>query len=157
MLVSGWVLFCRLFAGSALSNHLFCLRPKVACSTRVQYGTCAVPRDHFCLKIVKISGCGYSNRDQESLERDEEDNEDEILEVQILGGEEGGPSAVLLRQNMYRGLGGSLNSTRLSGFRSSKDFQRSELSRLSENTQLVTRYAVQIFRQYLSGKAESRL
>ncbi|XP_037530188.1 epidermal growth factor receptor substrate 15-like 1 [Nematolebias whitei] len=88
-------------------------------------------------------------------EGDEEDNEDELLEVQIPIGEEesGGPVAVLM-QNIDQGLGGSLSSTRLSGFWSSEDLQRSELSRLIENIRLATRYAVRIFREYLSGKAE---
>ncbi|XP_013863527.1 uncharacterized protein LOC106517311 [Austrofundulus limnaeus] len=110
--------------------------------------------------MARMSGSGSSNPDRESPERggdegDEEEDEDEILEVQVpVVDESRGPAAVLT-QNMDQGLGGSLSSTGLSGFGSSEDLQRSEPNRLSENTRLATRYAVRIFREYLSEKAQS--
>lgn len=105
----------------------------------------------------------------------EDEGEDEIQEVQITGEEgedeefetegieydwESGTRAVVMR-SMDRGeeegeadlFGGSIPAeldSHLEG-----DLQRTERNRLSENTRLATRYAVRIFREYLSEKAQS--
>lgn len=109
---------------------------------------------------------------------DEED--DEIQEVQITGEEEdeygedveleweaecvdpGSCSAVeteaVLMRNTDRcgGLGAGADPFHIPGLDSDEgDLHRSDRSRLSENTRLATRYAVRIFREYLSEKAQS--
>ncbi|XP_054451994.1 uncharacterized protein LOC129088788 [Anoplopoma fimbria] len=122
---------------------------------------------------------------EEEEEEEEEEDEDEIQEVQITGEEEdeesdrdgvelewesGGTvlgsscSAAEMRavvmQSMDREEGGEAEpfsgsvpaelESHLEGH-----LQRSERNRLSENTRLATRYAVRIFREYLSEKAQS--
>ncbi|KAM7410696.1 hypothetical protein PAMA_001909 [Pampus argenteus] len=123
--------------------------------------------------------CPERSRDEEGEE--EEEDEDEIQEVQITGEEEDAESdkdgvelewetgstaldpdgsaaeaeAVVMR-SMDRGEEGEADHFSccipavLEG-----DLQRSERNRLSENTRLATRYAVRIFREYLSEKAQS--
>jgi len=119
-------------------------------------------------------------------EGDDEEDEDEIQEVQITGGQKehkgserdgvelewnsGGtvldPSgsaaetqAVVMRSTHQgqRGRHDPISSRIPSGLGSNldEDFQRSERNRLSENTRLATRYAVRIFREYLSEKAQN--
>ncbi|CAB1324054.1 unnamed protein product [Coregonus sp. 'balchen'] len=107
----------------------------------------------------------------------DEEDDDEIQEVQITGEEEGEygedveleweaecvdpgscsameTEAVLMRsKDQCSGLGPGADP----GLDSDPegDLQRSDRSRLSENTRLATRYAVRIFREYLSEKAQS--
>ncbi|XP_069544147.1 uncharacterized protein [Brachyistius frenatus] len=117
-------------------------------------------------------------------EEDEESDEDEIQEVQITGEDEDedeesdregvemewvsgstvldsiDTEAVVMR-NMDRGEeegeADPFSSRVPTGLEAhlDGDLQRSERNRLSENTRLATRYAVRIFREYLSEKAQS--
>ncbi|XP_054644594.1 uncharacterized protein LOC129188312 [Dunckerocampus dactyliophorus] len=87
-------------------------------------------------------------------------DDEDIQEVQITGGEEeedldwvsGGTVAVLSR-SMDEGEGRSPPAVTDSHL--AAHFPRSERNKLSENTRLATRYAVRIFREYLSEKAQS--
>ncbi|XP_046905982.1 uncharacterized protein LOC124487600 [Hypomesus transpacificus] len=114
-------------------------------------------------------------------ERSGDEEEDEIQEVQITGEEEDeygedvefewesesvDPSscsaaeteAVVMRNtDRCGGLGEEVDQFHIPGLDSELegDSQRSDRSRLSENTRLATRYAVRIFREYLSEKAQS--
>ncbi|XP_034558032.1 uncharacterized protein LOC117826223 [Notolabrus celidotus] len=122
--------------------------------------------------------CPERSREEENEDQDEDD----IQEVQITGEEEdydsdrdgvelewesGSTSAsaaetqAVVMRSMDRGeqegeadpFSGSIPAgleSHLEG-----DLQRSDRSRLSENTRLATRYAVRIFREYLSEKAQS--
>ncbi|KAI3368716.1 hypothetical protein L3Q82_025411 [Scortum barcoo] len=122
--------------------------------------------------------CPERSRDEDN----EEEDEDEIQEVQITGEEEdedgvelewesGGTvldssgsaadtRAVVMR-SMDRGEEEEEADSFSSGIPAGLDphlegeLQRSERNRLSENTRLATRYAVRIFREYLSEKAQS--
>ncbi|XP_044055796.1 uncharacterized protein LOC122877795 isoform X2 [Siniperca chuatsi] len=125
--------------------------------------------------------CPERRRDEEN----EEEDEDEIQEVQISGEEEDEESdrddvklewesgntvldssgseetqAVVMR-SMDRGEeeeeADRFSSSIPAGLEShlEGDLQRSERNGLSENTRLATRYAVRIFREYLSEKAQS--
>ncbi|XP_055779145.1 uncharacterized protein LOC129855467 isoform X1 [Salvelinus fontinalis] len=112
-------------------------------------------------------------------ERSGDEEDDEIQEVQITGEEYGedeleweaecaDPSscsameteAVLMRStDQCSGLGPGANPGlfHIPGLDSDPegDLQPSDRSRLSENTRLATRYAVRIFREYLSEKSQS--
>uniref|UniRef100_A0A1A8V8R9 Potassium channel tetramerisation domain containing 15b n=1 Tax=Nothobranchius furzeri TaxID=105023 RepID=A0A1A8V8R9_NOTFU len=107
--------------------------------------------------MAKMSVSKNTDRDPERVK--EEDDDDEYQEVQISeegedegttrddedpepGRTPGGTQAVLMR-NLDRGQ------------ESSEDLYQSEPNRLSENTRLATRYAVRIFREFLSDKAQS--
>ncbi|XP_067369482.1 uncharacterized protein [Channa argus] len=124
--------------------------------------------------------CPERNRDEE-----EEEDEDEIQEVQITGEEEDEESdrdgvehwesrsravdssaaaaqtrAVVMRcmdRGEEEGEADLFSNSIPAGLDShlEGDLQRSERNRLSENTRLATRYAVRIFREYLSEKAQS--
>ncbi|KAM7388834.1 hypothetical protein PAMP_024981 [Pampus punctatissimus] len=124
--------------------------------------------------------CPERSRDEE--EEEEEEDEDEIQEVQITGEEEDAESdkdgvrlewetgttaldpdgsaaeaqAVVMR-SMDRGEeereADPFSCCIPAGLE--VDLQRLERNRLSENTRLATRYAVRIFREYLSEKAQS--
>ncbi|XP_020355278.1 uncharacterized protein LOC109903020 [Oncorhynchus kisutch] len=115
----------------------------------------------------------------------DEAEEDEIQEVQITGEEEGeygedveleweaecvdpGSCSVMETEavrmgstdqcsGMGPGAGADPRLFHIPGLDSDPegDLQRSDRSRLSENTRLATRYAVRIFREYLSEKAQS--
>ncbi|XP_064789053.1 uncharacterized protein LOC135511489 [Oncorhynchus masou masou] len=115
----------------------------------------------------------------------DEAEEDEIQEVQITGEEEGeyeedveleweaecvdpGSCSVMETESvrmgstdqcsgMGPGAGADPRLFHIPGLDSDPegDLQRSDRSRLSENTRLATRYAVRIFREYLSEKAQS--
>ncbi|XP_047442311.1 uncharacterized protein LOC125008941 [Mugil cephalus] len=121
--------------------------------------------------------CPERSRDEDG----EEEDEDEIQEVQITGEEEDEESdtdsvelewdagstvldssgsaetrAVVMRsmdQGEEEGDADPFSSR--NPFHLEGDIQRSERNRLSENTRLATRYAVRIFREYLSEKAQS--
>lgn len=124
--------------------------------------------------------CPERSRDEDN----EEEDEGEIQEVQITGEEEDGESdrdgvelewesgstvldssgseiqAVVMRSTDRReeeGEADPFSSSIPAGLEShlEGDLQRSERNRLSENTRLATRYAVRIFREYLSEKAQS--
>ncbi|MGH0133412.1 UNVERIFIED_CONTAM: hypothetical protein FKN15_029669 [Acipenser sinensis] len=130
-----------------------------------------------------MPGSGDSYADTERTENDQnsylarsDDEDDEIQEIQITGDEEDEEEgieleweagsedpenccimereAVLMRSTDQ---GGELDSFHISGLDShlGSDLQRSDRSRLSENTRLATRYAVRIFREYLSEKSQS--
>lgn len=121
----------------------------------------------------------------ERTEHEEHHEEDDIQEVQITGDEEGEESetdavepdwesgsalldssgsaemqAVLMRSMDRREEEGEADP--LSGnisaeleYQLEEELQRPERNQLSENTRLATRYAVRIFREYLSEKAQS--
>uniref|UniRef100_A0A3Q1G9U3 BTB/POZ domain-containing protein KCTD1-like n=1 Tax=Acanthochromis polyacanthus TaxID=80966 RepID=A0A3Q1G9U3_9TELE len=124
--------------------------------------------------------CPERSRDED----DEEEDEDEIQEVQITGEEEedeesdrdgveleweSGSTVVdssgstaetqaVVMRSMDRGEEeGEADpfSSRIPCGLMEGDLQRSERNKLSENTRLATRYAVRIFREYLSEKAQS--
>ncbi|XP_063747680.1 uncharacterized protein LOC134869730 [Eleginops maclovinus] len=125
--------------------------------------------------------CPQRSREQEY----EEDDEDEIQEVQITGEEEDEESdrdgvelewesgdTVLLDSSaeiqavVMRSMDRGEEQGEVDLFSSSSmpaglevhlggELQRAERNRLSENTRLATRYAVRIFREYLSEKAQS--
>ncbi|XP_028259665.1 uncharacterized protein LOC114434547 [Parambassis ranga] len=126
--------------------------------------------------------CPERSRDEE--EEEEEEDEYEIQEVQITGEEEceefdrddddvelewesgstvldssgstAETQAVVMRsmdRSEEEGEADPFSSSISSGLEG--DLQRSERNRLSENTRLATRYAVRIFREYLSEKAQS--
>ncbi|CAB1332144.1 unnamed protein product [Coregonus sp. 'balchen'] len=115
-------------------------------------------------------------------ERSGDEEDDEIQEVQITGEEEYGEDeleweaecadpdscsameteAVLMRSTdqcsgLGPGAGADHRLFHIPGLDSDPDgdLQRSDRSRLSENTRLATRYAVRIFREYLSEKSQS--
>uniref|UniRef100_A0A8C4TGE2 Uncharacterized LOC114644137 n=2 Tax=Erpetoichthys calabaricus TaxID=27687 RepID=A0A8C4TGE2_ERPCA len=121
------------------------------------------------------------NNPNSYLQRSDDDDEedDEIQEIQITGDEEDDEDigleweaesedpesctvtdteAVLMRST-DRGseLDSEADSFHISGLDGDldSDLHRSDRSRLSENTRLATRYAVRIFREYLSEKSQS--
>ncbi|CAJ1064690.1 uncharacterized protein LOC121899876 isoform X5 [Xyrichtys novacula] len=121
------------------------------------------------------------SRDEDNEDRDEDD----IQEVQIMGDEDedsdrdgveqewesrsavldsstsaAGTQAVVMRsvdRGEEEGEVDPFSCSIPAGLEShlEGDLQRSERNRLSENTRLATRYAVRIFREYLSEKAQS--
>ncbi|KAK6491961.1 hypothetical protein HHUSO_G4176 [Huso huso] len=133
--------------------------------------------------MARMPGSGDSYADTERTENDQnsylsrsDDEDDEIQEIQITGDEEDEEEdigleweagsedpenccimerEVVLMQSTDQGS--ELDSFHISGLDShlGSDLQRSDRSRLSENTRLATRYAVRIFREYLSEKSQS--
>ncbi|KAG9348057.1 hypothetical protein JZ751_004082 [Albula glossodonta] len=123
---------------------------------------------------------GTENEQMSNLERSDEE-EDEIQEIQITGDEEGEyeedvgleweaesvdpencsaveTEAVLMRNtDQCSDLDSVTDPFHIPGLDSELegDLHRSDRSRLSENTRLATRYAVRIFREYLSEKSQS--
>ncbi|XP_048869922.1 uncharacterized protein LOC125742193 isoform X1 [Brienomyrus brachyistius] len=119
---------------------------------------------------------GTENRRSGSQDRSDEE-EDEIQEIQITGDEEdedeeeweaecgdtencsGGEAKAVLMRNTDRcsEFDAVADPFHIPGLDSDleADLQRSDRSRLSENTRLATRYAVRIFREYLSEKSQS--
>uniref|UniRef100_H3AJY5 Potassium channel tetramerization domain containing 1 n=1 Tax=Latimeria chalumnae TaxID=7897 RepID=H3AJY5_LATCH len=121
-------------------------------------------------------------QEEEEEEEEEEGDEDEIQEIQITGDEEeeeddetglywdvdesldpessGGLEAEavhMLHMDQGSELDSDADPLQVSGLDSDleAELQRPERARLSENTRLATRYAVRIFREYLSEKAQS--
>ncbi|XP_035270210.1 uncharacterized protein LOC118225626 isoform X1 [Anguilla anguilla] len=123
---------------------------------------------------------GTENEQMSNLERSDEE-EDEIQEIQITGDEEGEyeddegleweaqcvdpengsaveTEAVLMRnKDQCRELDSVTEPFHIPELDSELEgeLHRSDRSRLSENTRLATRYAVRIFREYLSEKSQS--
>ncbi|KAJ8279862.1 hypothetical protein COCON_G00069280 [Conger conger] len=123
---------------------------------------------------------GTENEQMSNLERSDEE-EDEIQEIQITGDEEGEyeddvgleweaecvdpencsaveTEAVLMRnKDQCRELDSVTDPFHIPELDSEleSELHRSDRSRLSENTRLATRYAVRIFREYLSEKSQS--
>lgn len=156
-----------------------------ALSAAVQYSACALPGDRCTdCNMARMPACGGAEQEQLSCpdrNRDEEEEEEEeIEEVQISSEEEDEGSdrdavelewesesssvaeteAVVMRSRDRGQEGGEadpLSSSIPAKLEShlEGEVQRADRNRLSENTRLATRYAVRIFREYLSEKAQS--
>ncbi|XP_041103640.1 uncharacterized protein LOC121314434 isoform X3 [Polyodon spathula] len=133
--------------------------------------------------MARMPGSGDSYADTERTKNDQnsylvrsDDEDEEIQQIQITGDEEDEEDDIgleweaenedpenccimetetVLMRNTDQGS--ELDSFHISGLDShlGSDLQRSDRSRLSENTRLATRYAVRIFREYLSEKSQS--
>lgn len=124
----------------------------------------------------RLSCSERSRQELDEDEEEEEDEEDEIQEVQITGNEEvsegdavelewetgssvllecSGSDATVVMRHMDLEEEEEEEEDIFSGCHLDEDLQRSDRNRLSENTRLATRYAVRIFREYLSEKDQS--
>ncbi|KAM9307957.1 BTB/POZ domain-containing protein KCTD1 [Gastrophryne carolinensis] len=111
------------------------------------------------IQEVRVTGGGEEDEDEDELLLLEDDDEEELEweDGALLGYHPQGPSAMLPPSSgsqCPRSAPGEAAGT-VAAQEAAGHGERPERARLSENTRLATRYAVRIFREYLSDKAQS--